>query len=438
MRLVWIFILAISVAYGAPKQDSIKSLWDKEKPSTKNRIKSSKDSLKKTGIKHKQMNNKLSKIAKSIIKAEKDSIKLDIALKELGRDKEVNEKKFNVTKKQLDAFGSRIENLDQSIKEQNRHFQDLLINQFSLIIAMHKIDKPTVDSVIMREIYDTYKEQNAKSLNTLKEKIDIKQREKETIVSDQQKIKRSISKIAHKRNLYIKKKAQKRRLLKKLSEDEKNYRKSIKQIVNRQSLIRSTLSKLNIIRKEEISEAVAREKAREAEIDRRAKARLIAREDSSGTYNPSKSFKSDESVKQYGSSYQKKNIHSYRGAKTISPLKSARVVKSFGTYTDPIYKMKIFNESITLKSRNENAKVRNVLNGKVVFAGRNSMLGKVIIVEHSNKLHTIYAGLSKISPLVKTGSRVKKGTIIGRVKRKLIFEATKNSKYINPLRLIRI
>ena len=31
-----------------------------------------------------------------------------------------------------------------------------------------------------------------------------------------------------------------------------------------------------------------------------------------------------------------------------------------------------------------------------------------------------------------------KGAVIGRIKRKLIFQATQNSKYINPLRLIRL
>ena len=40
--------------------------------------------------------------------------------------------------------------------------------------------------------------------------------------------------------------------------------------------------------------------------------------------------------------------------------------------------------------------------------------------------------------LKKKGSKVKKGYVIGKVNRKLIFEATKNSKHINPLRLISI
>ena len=113
-------------------------------------------------------------------------------------------------------------------------------------------------------------------------------------------------------------------------------------------------------------------------------------------------------------------------------------MKKFGTYVDPIYKIKILNESITLQSLFENAKVQNILNGKVVFAGKSSMLGKVVVVAHSKKIHTVYAGLSKIAPTRRVGAKIQKGYIVGKVNEKLIFQATKDSKHINPLRLITI
>ena len=122
----------------------------------------------------------------------------------------------------------------------------------------------------------------------------------------------------------------------------------------------------------------------------------------------------------------------------MSPIPGARLIKKFGTYIDPVYKIKIFNESITLKAPSSNAKVQNILNGKVVFAGKSSMLGKVVVVAHSNKIHTVYAGLSKIAPNIKTGRKIKKGYVVGKVSSKLMFQATKNSKHINPLKLIRI
>ena len=66
------------------------------------------------------------------------------------------------------------------------------------------------------------------------------------------------------------------------------------------------------------------------------------------------------------------------------------------------------------------------------------MLGKVVVVAHGGKMHTVYAGLSKIAPNLRKGSRIQKGYVIGKISRKLIFEATKNSKHINPTKLIRI
>ena len=82
--------------------------------------------------------------------------------------------------------------------------------------------------------------------------------------------------------------------------------------------------------------------------------------------------------------------------------------------------------------------MKNVLNGKVVFAGKSSMLGKVVVVAHSHKMHTVYAGLSKIAPTIHVGSKIKRGYVVGKVSEKLIFQATKDSKHINPLKLIKI
>ena len=438
IKIAWLLLLSVSLAFSA-KTTKIKSLWDKKgDSSTVSRIHSSKKDLSKTGKEKQQLNRQLSKIAKSILKAEKENQKLAKILKELAKDKEVNEEKFTVAKKKINAFEGKVSALDKTIKEQNSHFISLLINQFSLMIVMDKIEKKTIDSVVMREIYETYKEKNVQDLNRLKLEMNQSLKKKKKALGYQKKIEKSISKISKKREAYRKKKAQKEKLLKKLTADEKTYRKNIKELMRKQSMIRSTLAKLNIIRKDEISKERALEREREAEINRRATVRTAAREGSTEGHVAAKSFASNAQIKQVGSSYHRDKIYRYRGAKTISPLKHARLVKSFGTYIDPIYKMKIFNESVTLKAPVRDAKVRNVLNGKVVFAGQNSMLGKVIVIAHGGKLHTVYAGLSRISPVIKVNSRVKKGAVIGKVKRKLIFEATKDSKYINPVRLIRL
>ncbi len=132
------------------------------------------------------------------------------------------------------------------------------------------------------------------------------------------------------------------------------------------------------------------------------------------------------------------NIGIYIGEKTISPLPHGKLEKAFGTYIDKTYNLKVFNESITIQSLEKNAKVQNVLDGKVVFSGESEMLGKVVVMAHEEKIHTVYAGLSKISPTIAVGKLLKKGTVLGRVKDKLIFQVTQDSKHINPLNLVEL
>ena len=419
------------------KQVDVKKLWDSTPNSTVGKIEQTKDTLSQVGQKQKILNKQLAKIADRIKKAEKENLQLDKELKQLNIYKKTNEQKYNEASQKIDSYKKQIGKLDSTIKEQREHFVKLLVDQISMLIAMQKIDKKSIDTVVKEEIYKEYKRLNVKKIQKLDKIIKNNIAKKMEAQKYQKKIEASISDILIKRKAYLKKKREKEQLLKKLHADEMAYRKNIKDLMQRESLIRSTLAKLNIIHQEEVARAKAVEEARQREIRRRAKARDAAVA-SGEEYVAPKSFSNAGSVKQVGSSYHVDRIYRYRGAKTISPLKKARVVKSFGTYIDPLYHMKIFNESITLKSAVKNAKVRNVLNGRVVYAGENSMLGKMIVVAHGGKMHTVYAGLSRISPVITKGSMVRKGAIIGRVKRKLIFEATKNSKYINPLRLIRL
>ena len=91
---------------------------------------------------------------------------------------------------------------------------------------------------------------------------------------------------------------------------------------------------------------------------------------------------------------------------------------------------------MVLKSKNKDAVVKSVLAGKVVFAKETNLLQRVVIVEHSNSLHTIYAHLDRISPTIKVGKNVRKGEVLGRVENELTFEVTQEKFHINPLELI--
>ncbi len=112
------------------------------------------------------------------------------------------------------------------------------------------------------------------------------------------------------------------------------------------------------------------------------------------------------------------------------------VKRRFGDYIDPIYKIKIFNESVVLASTKADATVKSVLNGKVIFAKDTASLEKVVIIENSDEIHTIYAHLSKIAPTIQVGQKIKKGYVIGRVENDLTFEVTQKNYHIDPLELI--
>lgn len=437
--------------------------------STTSKIETSKKNLSVTSAAKKKASRQLSKIAKDIKSAEKDIVYLDKKIGELEKDQEEREKQYVVLQKELDASEKDLAQTSAELDEKHNAFISLLAEQFSIIFAMQQAHEPTKESILMQEVYVAYKNHNTKMLSALKSDIDKLKKLKADKVYLRNKTKNQIVKIVKKRDEYEQKKSAKEKLRKKLAKDEEKYNAQLAKLVDKQNSLRSTLAQLNILHQKEVKEAqrraaaekeamrlekerqrqireakaLARAKERQAQADLKKakteadkkKARLAAAE---AKKEQDKVYKESEKVRQVNSSYKKPKTSAYRGGKTISPLNGAKLVKKFGTYVDPVYKIKIFNESITLKSAVPNSKVQNILNGKVVFAGKSSMLGKVVVVSHSKKIHTVYAGLSKIAPTIHVGAKIQKGYVVGKVNEKLIFQATKDSKHINPLELIKI
>ena len=426
-------------------------------PATDKKIKKSEKNLNKSVKEQKEMSGQLDKIAKNIKNANRDNKAVNKKLEVLSQKYSQNKEAYQASKKSLAEYDQNLKAINQKIKEENKKFVEVLANQSSVIHAMNQSHDPTRESIVMQEAYRLLKKQNTKELAELKQQIDRNKVQKRKITKKRTSVKKKIDKMAKQRKEYEVQKNTKKKLLKSLASDEGKYRQKLQKEMDKQNALRSALAELNILQKKEVEEErriaaeqkaamLAEEKRKQAERKEREQARAEARKKGKKVvYTTKKTTKkatkvketpADRNVRKVGSSYKKDKIYAYRGGKTISPIRGAKLVKKFGTYVDPIYKIKIFNESVTLRAPSSNAKVRNVLNGKVVFAGSSSMLGKVVVVSHSSKMHTIYAGLSKIAPTVRKGSKIKKGYVIGKVSRKLIFEATKNSKHINPMRLI--
>ncbi|HIQ47930.1 MAG TPA: peptidase M24 [Sulfurovum sp.] len=441
--------------------------------STTSKIKDSKKNLSVTSSKKKQASRRLNQIAKDIKSAEKDIAYLTKKIDELERDQVKTEKRFKALKSELLKSEKEFKQTSQVLDEKRKTFIKLLSQQFSIVFAMEQAHEPTQESILTQEVYKAYKKHNSSTLATLKTEILTLKKRKKNKLALRNKTEAEIKRIVKKRELYTQKKLAKEKLRKKLEKDEEKYSAMLAKIEDKQNSLRATLAKLNILQKKEVEAArkaaaarkeairlakerqrrirkekeLARANARKAkEALRRAKtkedkekARLAsvkAEKEKKKVYKAS--AKASAKVRQVNSSYTKSKTYAYKGSKTISPLPGSKLIKKYGTYVDPIYKIKIFNESVTLKSPSSNAKVHNILNGKVVFAGKSSMLGKVVVVAHSGKMHTVYAGLSKIAPTIHVGTKIKKGYVVGKVASKLMFQATKNSKHINPLKLIRI
>jgi len=451
---ILIFGLTLGLLYGA---------------TTNSKIKNSKKSLSATTSAKKKASRRLGKLAKDIKSAEKDIVYLEKKIVSLSKNQAKQEKRYEELKSDLKKFERDFSQTSASLDRKRHTFISLLSDQFSIIFAMEQSHEPTRKSILSEEVYRAYKEHNFKVLASLKTEILALKKSKKKKLYLRDKAKKEITKIVKQREVFAQKKLEKEKLRKKLALDEEKYNAKLLKIVDKQNSLRSTLAKLNILQKHEVAEArkaaaarkeamrlekerqkrirkekaLAREKARKAKEalrlaktkEEKTQAKLASQK---AEAEKQKVYKESAKVRQVNSSYQKSQTYAYKGGKTISPLASARLIKKYGTYVDPIYKIKIFNESITLKSNTSNAKVKNILNGKVVFAGKSSMLGKVVVVSHSHKMHTVYAGLSKIAPTIHVGAKIKRGYVVGKVSEKLIFQATKNSKHINPLKLIKI
>jgi len=351
---------------------------------------STKKELKNTSYKIARMNKKLDALASEIIKKQNEIIKIE------KKEKQLQDEIF-ILSKELKNSNKTLSELNDLAKGLNRNKETIKAEIIKFISQNYYLDTKDINSLndlIFSEI-------NKKALQLYSERIG-------ALLNNYKKIDKNL-KITNNKILLIKQKQQmllnkknelaklKKRRIKELNALKKQkdiYKKRLLSMIKKQQSLRRKLQELKIVKKRE-----------------------------------------EVKVKKVGSAYLKPKTATYRGRKTIPPVEG-KVVKKFGSYIDPIYKIKIYNDSITIKTK-PNAVVRSIMSGKVVYIGENGDR-KVIFIKHPGNLFSIYANLTKISPLLKKGSYVKRGQIIARVKDALEFEVTYKDKPINPLRVIRL
>ena len=399
--------------------------------SIETKIKQNKKQLSAKKVQYKKMDRELSKIAKKILSAKKEQTTLSSKLSKLATNIKNNEAKFIESQKEEKRIAKELNDISSKIAINEKKFLELVSKNFSLALALDELKQPTPDSIMMKEAYELYAKKNSDEIALLEKDITGLKSQKTKLKKKTDALKKSITAFENERKEFTLKKVKQDKLVQDLARDKAIYKKRFYKIKASRKRLERKLAKLKIIKRNKQQEA------KEQASQKREEA--LAMQSTAQTSTPKESAVEATPVTEAPKIIERAVSAKYTGSKTISPLKGARLIKKFGTYIDPIYKFKIFNKSITLKAPYAGSKVRSVLDGKVVFAENSGgMLGKVVIVEHSNGIHTIYAKLSRLAPGIHVGKKVLRATVIGKVDKSLMFEVTKNNKHLNPMKLIRL
>jgi peptidase, M23/M37 family len=413
----------------------------------------------------------ISKTISKISEKEKLENELNKKVEQIGNSVKMGLGEIDKTSKKLDELSNSINDLSKNAADKTQELKtlnaknvsllnmqkeledkitDLISNEFSLEILQNSNEIATTESVMRGAIFDNLNSiLNDDMAKILSEYGKIQSQ----ILLHQTKIAQIETNLANLDSKKIEFEATKKRQIQNvenLEKDKERYIRQLEDIHAQQEALNKTLQDLKIIDdKQEREKAKAEEERRLAELEKKKEQKkqspksqnikdekIDFSEDEEPQIKDERVANINKKIKQYGSSYQESRVAKYHGARTIAPLENAYVKRKFGNYTDPVYNIKIFNESIVLGTKSDNSQVKNVLNGEVVFVNETAVLGKVIIVKHTGNIHTIYAHLSQIAPTIKVGSIIKKGYVIGRISGDLTFEVTQANHHINPLELI--
>lgn len=339
----------------------------------------------------------------------------------LERDIEDNQGVLLAEEKEFEKAKARSRDLHNRSMGIQSEITRLITQELAFRVIVNDRQPASSDDIILSEFFKTLSRNVQTSIASLtqeKKGIDVEIASlsgklsllKSAILVKKQKRKRLESGIKKRNEMIVK-----------LERDLKDYDGRLNKVVQERDALDSILGKLNIRKQKENQKVAQTETAKT-----RTKPNFAT-----------KDLDPPSDVKRMGSSYRQVSTMRYRGQKTIAPLDAYEIEQQFGTYFDPVYKIKVFNESLILTPKNQNSNVKNVLDGKVVFAKETPVLKKVVIIEHTNQMHTIYAHLDKIAPTIRPGLRIKRGYIIGKVNERLGFEVTQKDKHINPLELIK-
>ena len=416
-RFFLIFIFALSL--------------NAEKIDTK--ITQNKSHLQKQDAKTKLINQKLQDLGQKVNQQNKEYQSLQETINAVENNITKNKKEYDEKQKQIASLKQNQKELYTKRKNIEQEIIKVLAQDISIVILLNNYQPESIQDLITEESFRALDNQTKSNIEKLaQEQSDIIQNI-QTLDSELDTLKKFLESERKKRENLSNLQKRQKVAIESYQKEIKSYNDELANIIKEREATQKILVELNVLK--------SQEREKQAKLKKLEEGRKLAKQrekeqKTTPTNSPNPALANTKiDVRQVASSYHKINTAKYRGKKTIAPLENFTIQKRFGTYFDPVYKMKVFNESITLVPKN-NDKVKSVLDGKVVFAKDTPVLKKVVIIEHKNNMHTIYSQLDKIAPTIKPGSKVKKGYTIGRVDNVLKFEVTLKDKHIDPLELI--
>ncbi len=386
------------------------------KSNIETKIDKAQSKLESTLQKEKNIHSKLDEIGEQVIKEEKELEEIKIELEKLQSSLKLTKEEYDKKNQELEKLNKSREELIGTKTKIEKDIIEALADNLSFEIIKNSVQPINEEDFLNKEIFESLTKVANQNIKDLKSSYD-KVGGEISKIEDERKNIQEILEQTTKAVAKIKETNKKQeRLIASLNKKKSAYNKELEGTKEEHNELSALLLSLEIL------------KTKEEEEQKKEKQKKDAK--------PSVDEFSKSDVRLIGSSYQEAKTIKYRGAKTIAPLDDFDITKNFGPYFDPIYKIRVFNESISMKPKEDDAKVKSVLDGKVIFAKEMPVLDKVVIIEHDDNMHTIYAKLSKIAPTIKTGVRVKKGYVIGRVDSSLTFEVTQKNYHINPLEII--
>lgn len=403
-----------------------------------------------------KIDQKISKTQKELTKKQKDLKATSLTLEELGKSIVKQQKEVNDLSRKLKNLSASIREDKEKLAGKEKDKEELLKKRREALDKRNALEEKLIDIIVNDLAYseiiaDEGKTSSAKDI--IKKEISS---ELKTIVLSQSKelkaefaryvlevrdldseivgISKEIQELRDAKNEVSTLKEKKEARLVKLGREKAIYKKRLTSLMREQESSQDLLDQLKLTKKQII--AKEKERKRRAEAERKERERREREQKTAQVTKPADT--SGIKVRKLGSSYQDVDITHLKQGKVKAPLEGCKVIKKFGSYHDPVYNIKIHNDSVSLKPNRRDSVVRSVLGGKVIFAKDYNVLGKTVVIEHVGNILTFYSNLSTIAPGIKPGKKVNARTAVGRVDEELKFKVTKGTTLVNPLELIRI